>query len=72
MNGYINLPKDTDAAWYNVVEKTLRREVKEEVNLENRKRRLPNKHHDALRKDPIACPFLDGGLFLWGNNIARR
>lgn len=31
---YINLPKDTKDYWYNVLEKTLRREVKEEVGLE--------------------------------------
>ncbi|MBS3903414.1 MAG: NUDIX domain-containing protein [Anaplasmataceae bacterium] len=31
---YKNLPKDTTHHWYNVLEKTLRREVKEEVNLD--------------------------------------
>ncbi|MDO8555432.1 MAG: NUDIX domain-containing protein [bacterium] len=31
---YINLPKDTKDYWYNVLEKTLRREVKEEVGIE--------------------------------------
>lgn len=31
---YINLPKDTTDYWYNVLEKVLRREVKEEVGLE--------------------------------------
>ena len=31
---YINLPKDTDHHWYNVLEKTLRREVREEVGIE--------------------------------------
>lgn len=31
---YINLPKDTEFYWYNVLEKVLRREVKEEVGLE--------------------------------------
>lgn len=33
-NDYINLPKDTDECWYNVLERTLRREVREEVGLE--------------------------------------
>ena len=33
-NDYINLPKDTDGCWYNVLEETLRREVREEVGLE--------------------------------------
>lgn len=31
---YINLPKDTGDCWYNVIEKVVRREVKEEVGLE--------------------------------------
>jgi 8-oxo-dGTP diphosphatase len=31
---YINLPKDTEFYWYNVLERVLRREVKEEVDLE--------------------------------------
>ena len=31
---YIDLPKDTKDYWYNVLEKTLRREVKEEVGIE--------------------------------------
>lgn len=33
-NDYINLPKDTKDYWYNVLEKVLRREVKEEVGLD--------------------------------------
>ncbi|MBI2045604.1 NUDIX domain-containing protein [Candidatus Pacearchaeota archaeon] len=31
---YLNLPKDTGDHWYNVFEKVLRREIKEEVGLE--------------------------------------
>jgi 8-oxo-dGTP diphosphatase len=31
---YINLPKETKDYWYNVLEKVLKREVKEEVGLE--------------------------------------
>ena len=31
---YINLPKETEHYWYNVLEKVLKREVFEEVNLE--------------------------------------
>lgn len=31
---YLNLPKDTEFYWYNILEKVLRREVKEEVGLE--------------------------------------
>lgn len=33
-NDYLGLPKDTADYWYNVLEKVLRREVKEEVGLE--------------------------------------
>lgn len=31
---YLKLPKDTEFYWYNVLERTLRREVKEEVGIE--------------------------------------
>ena len=31
---YLRLPKDTEHYWYNVLERTLRREVKEEVGIE--------------------------------------
>ena len=31
---YLKLPKDTEHYWYNVLERTLRREVKEEVGIE--------------------------------------
>ena len=31
---YINLPKETEHYWYNVLEKVLKREVKEEVGIE--------------------------------------
>ena len=31
---YINLQKDTEFYWYNVLEKVLKREVKEEVGIE--------------------------------------
>ncbi|MBP6084630.1 NUDIX domain-containing protein [Candidatus Gracilibacteria bacterium] len=31
---YINLPKDTEFYWYNVLEQVLKREVREEVGLE--------------------------------------
>lgn len=34
VNDYTSWPKDTHGYWYNVLEKTLRREVKEEVGLE--------------------------------------
>lgn len=34
VSDYINFPKDTESYWYNVLERTLRREVKEEVDLD--------------------------------------
>ena len=34
IDDYINLPKDTEFYWYNVLEKVLRREIKEEVGIE--------------------------------------
>lgn len=34
VSDYSELPKDTSEHWYNVLEKALRREIKEEVNLE--------------------------------------
>jgi 8-oxo-dGTP diphosphatase len=33
-NDYLKLPKDTKYHWYNVLERTLRREVEEEVGIE--------------------------------------
>ncbi|MDD4761835.1 MAG: NUDIX domain-containing protein [Candidatus Pacebacteria bacterium] len=33
-NDYLKLPKDTEFYWYNVLERTLRREIKEEVGIE--------------------------------------
>ncbi|MFH0873952.1 MAG: NUDIX domain-containing protein [Candidatus Komeilibacteria bacterium] len=33
-NDYLQLPKDTEFYWYNVLERTLRREIKEEVGIE--------------------------------------
>jgi len=32
-NDYLSLPKDTEHYWYNVLEQTLKREVKEEVGI---------------------------------------
>lgn len=33
-NDYLQMPKDTEHYWYNVLERTLRREVKEEAGIE--------------------------------------
>ncbi|MFH1602032.1 MAG: hypothetical protein ABIB61_03700 [Candidatus Shapirobacteria bacterium] len=34
ISDYIDLPKETEFYWYNVLEKVLKREVKEEVGIE--------------------------------------
>ena len=34
ISDYINLPKDTNECWYNILERVVRREVQEEVGLE--------------------------------------
>lgn len=34
ISDYVDLPKETEFYWYNVLEKVLKREVKEEVNIE--------------------------------------
>ncbi|MAG12636.1 hypothetical protein CL630_02370 [bacterium] len=34
VSDYQDLPKDTEYHWYNIIGKTLRREIKEEVNIE--------------------------------------
>ena len=33
-NDYLKLPKDTEFYWYNVLERTLRREIREEVGID--------------------------------------
>ena len=35
ISDYVDLPKETEFYWYNVLEKVLRREVKEEAGIEN-------------------------------------
>ena len=34
MSDYVNSPKDTEDCWYNIIERVVRREVKEETGLE--------------------------------------
>lgn len=56
---YTNEPKDTDEYWYNVLEKTLAREVHEETNLEIGNVRyvtsLATIHHDGAPSLVISC-----------------
>jgi 8-oxo-dGTP diphosphatase len=56
---YINLPKDTTNYWYNVLEKVLRREVKEEVGLDITNiayvTSLANVHGDGNPSLVISC-----------------
>jgi ADP-ribose pyrophosphatase YjhB (NUDIX family) len=48
---YVNLPKDTPDYWYNVLERTLRREVKEEAGIEIRNIRYVTSLADAREGD---------------------
>lgn len=56
---YIDLPKDTEYYWYNVLEKALRREVKEEVGLEIKGveylTSLARIHEDGVPSLVISC-----------------
>ena len=56
---YVNLPKDTPNYWYNVLEQTLRREVKEEAGVDIAKIRYVTSLADAREdNDPslvISC-----------------
>lgn len=48
---YIHLPKDTPDYWYNVLERTLRREVKEEAGIEITNIRYVTSLADAREND---------------------
>ena len=56
---YTSLPKDTEDYWYNVLEKTLAREIQEEVNLEVKNIRyitsLATVHDDGNPSLVISC-----------------
>jgi 8-oxo-dGTP diphosphatase len=58
-NDYLALPKDTEHYWYNVLERTLRREVEEEVGLDIRNivyvTSLATVHQDGSPSLVISC-----------------
>jgi len=58
-NDYLKLPKDTKFYWYNVLERTLKREVKEEVGLEINQveyiTSLATVHEDGAPSLVISC-----------------
>ncbi len=59
VSDYTSWPKDTHGYWYNVLEKTLRREVKEEVGLEIKNiayvTSLASVHTDGAPSPVISC-----------------
>jgi len=67
---YIKLPKDTEHYWYNVLEKVLRREVKEEVGVDINNIRyvtsLATVHKDGNPSLVISCvaDFYSGKIIL--------
>lgn len=56
---YLSLPKDTENYWYNVLERVLRREVKEEVGISIRNieyvTSLATVHDDGAQSLVISC-----------------
>jgi 8-oxo-dGTP diphosphatase len=67
---YLKLPKDTEYYWYNVLERTLRREVKEEVGIDidniEYLTSLATVHSDGSPSLVISCmaDYLDGDIKL--------
>lgn len=65
-NDYLALPKDTEFYWYNVLERTLRREVKEEAGLDIANieylTSLATVHEDGAPSLVISCTaYYEGG-----------
>ena len=74
---YLALPKDTKDYWYNVLEKTLRREVKEEVGVEINNieylTSLATVHQDGTPSIVISCiaDYLSGDIRLQEEELDR-
>ena len=70
VSDYVNLPKDTEHYWYNVLEKTLKREVKEEVGIEidniSYVTSLARVHEDGAPSLVISClaDYVSGEVIL--------
>lgn len=75
---YIHLPKDTPDYWYNVLERTLRREVKEEAGIDIRNIRYVTSLADARGDDDpslvISCmaEYDNGEVTLDGSMVDFR
>lgn len=67
---YLDLPKDTESYWYNVLERTLAREVKEEVGIEIKDveylTSLATVHADGSPSIVISCiaQYVSGEIIL--------
>ena len=76
-NDYVNLPKDTEHYWYNVLEKALKREVKEEagITIENIEyvTSLARVHEDGAPSLVISCvaDYVDGEVRLQEGETER-
>lgn len=72
VSDYIDLPKDTKDYWYNVLEKTLRREVREEVGIEidniEYVTSLATVHQDGSPSLVISC-MAD---YIWGEVLLQE
>ena len=75
---YINLEKDTPYYWYNVLERTLRREVKEEAGIEIKNIRYVTSLADYYENEEptlvISClaDFADGDVILDASMVDFR
>ena len=74
---YLKLPKDTEYYWYNVLERTLKREVKEEVGIEIDKveyvTSLATVHKDGSPSLVISCmaDYVSGDIKIQPEELDR-
>ena len=75
---YLQLPKDTEYYWYNVLERTLRRELKEEVEIEVDNIRyvtsLATVHADGSPSLVISClaDYISGDIKLQEDELDQH